>query len=92
MINAECIKLSRHVFTTLIIAQRAQSLTSDILSPCFELLESSKRFGLVLQQINSFKARSVINEGDPKAIPLVSSNLNRAMDVAVDQLEWSGGS
>jgi hypothetical protein len=75
MVNAECLELSRHIFTTLIIVQRAQSLTSDILSPCLELLESSKHFGLVLQQINSFKVRIVINECDPKVLALVSGNL-----------------
>ena len=41
MINAECLKLSRHVFPTLIVAQGAHPLTSDVLSPCLELLERS---------------------------------------------------
>ena len=62
MINAKGLKFSRHVFATLIIAQRAQSLTSDVLSPCLELLESSECLGLALQEINGFEARIVINE------------------------------
>jgi len=70
IIDAECLEVSRHVFTTLIIAQAAQSFTSDVLSPSLELLECSERFGLALQQINSFEARVVINESDPIAISL----------------------
>ena len=42
MINAERLKLSRHVFPALVIAQGAHPLTSDVLSPCLELLERSK--------------------------------------------------
>jgi hypothetical protein len=75
MVNAECLKLLRHVFATLIIVQQAQSLTSDILRPCLELHESSKCLRLVLQQINSLQARIVINEYDSKAIALVVGNL-----------------
>jgi hypothetical protein len=72
MIYAECLKLSRHVLATLIVAQAAQPFTSDILSPSPKLLESSKIFGLALQEINSLETRMVIDEGDPIAITLLS--------------------
>jgi hypothetical protein len=42
MINAECFKLLRYVFSTLIIAQGAHPLASEVLSPCLELLEHTK--------------------------------------------------
>jgi len=46
----------------------------------------------VLQQVDCFEVREVINECDPKAVSLMSGNLHRAMDITVDELEWSGGS
>ena len=43
MVNAECLKLSRHVLPTfVIIPQSAQLCFSEVLSPSFELLESCK--------------------------------------------------
>ena len=91
MIDAESLKLSRHVFPTLVIAQGAQPFTSDVLSPRFELLECSKGLRLVLQQINCFEAREVINECDPEVIALVGGDLHRTMHITVDKLEGSGG-
>jgi hypothetical protein len=44
LINAECLKFSRHVLPSLVISQGAQPLTSDVLCPSLELLESSKGF------------------------------------------------
>jgi len=79
IINAECLKLSRHVFPT-------------VLSPCLELLERSKGLWLALQEIYSSEAREVINEGHPVAIALVSGDLDWAMHIAVDELEGPEGS
>ena len=42
MIDAERLKLPRHVFPTLVVAQGSHPQTSDILSPCLELLERSE--------------------------------------------------
>jgi hypothetical protein len=92
MINAECLKLSRHVFSTLIIAQGAHPFASESLSPCLELLEGSKGFRLALQEIDCLEAREVINEGHPVAIALVSGHLDRAMHIAVDKLKGPRGS
>jgi hypothetical protein len=50
----------------------AQPFTGNILSPSPELLESSKYFGLALQEINSLEARMVINEGDSIVMTLLS--------------------
>src|SRR5580693_10599728 len=92
MIDAECLKLSRHVLPTLVITQCAQSLTSDVLSPSLELRERSKCFRLVPQQINSLEARMIINKGDPKPISLAHGYLHWTMHIAVDKLERPGGS
>jgi hypothetical protein len=92
MIDAECLKLPRHVLPTLVITQCAQSLTSDVLSPSLELLESSKCFRLVPQEINSLEARMIINEGDPKPISLVRGYLHWTMHIAVNKLERPGSS
>ena len=46
----------------------------------------------MLQQIDCFEVREVINECDLKAVTLMSGNLDRAMDITVDELEQSGGS
>ena len=85
MINAEC--LPGHVLSTRVIPQSAQFRPSDILSPSLELLEYSKGLRFLLQEVNCFEAREVINEGDPVAIPLMCGHLDRAMYIAVDKLE-----
>jgi hypothetical protein len=41
MVNAEGLKLPRHVLPTFVIPQGAEFHSSDILSPSFELLEGS---------------------------------------------------
>ena len=46
----------------------------------------------MLEQIDSLEAREVINECDPKAISLMSRDLDWAMNITVDKLERSGGS
>ena len=87
MLNAECLKLPGHVLSTLVIPQSAQFCPSDILSPSLELLECSKGLRLLLQEVNCFEVRKVINEGDPVAIPLMCGHLDKAMYIAVDELE-----
>ena len=87
ILNAEHLKLPGHVLSTLVIPQGAQFRPSDILSPSFELLEGSKGLRLLLQEVNCLEVREVINESDPVAIPLMCGHLDRAMDIAVDELE-----
>jgi hypothetical protein len=87
MINAECLKILRHVLPTLVITQCAQSVTSNVLSPSLELCECSEHFRLVPQQINSLEVRMVINEGDSKPVSLVCGYLHWTMHIAVDKLE-----
>jgi hypothetical protein len=72
MINAECLKLSKHALIILIVPQRAQPFTGDILSPSPELLESSKHFRFALQDVNGLVTRMVINEGETIVITLLS--------------------
>jgi hypothetical protein len=48
-------------------------------------LTKSLRF--LLKEVNCLKARVVIDESDPVAIPLMCGDLHRAMDIAVDELE-----
>ena len=87
-INAECLKLGGHVLPTLVIPQTAQFHSSEILCPSFELLKSSKCLRFLPEQINSSEARVIIDESDPIVIPLMCRHLDRAMDIAVDELEW----
>ena len=42
MINAEGLKLPRHVLAALVVTQTAQPLSSDIFRPFLKVLESSK--------------------------------------------------
>ena len=87
MLNAEHLTLPRHVLSTLIVPQSAQFHPSDILSPSLELLECMKDLGLLLQEVNCFEVREVINEGDPVVIPLMCGHLDRAIYITVDKLE-----
>ena len=87
MLNAEHLKLPGHVLSTLVIPQGAQFRSSNILSPSFELFECGKGLRLLLQEVNCLEAREIINESDPIAIPLMCRHLDRAMHIAVDELE-----
>ena len=90
-LNAEHLKLPGHVLSTLVIPQGAQCCPGDILSPSFELLECSKSLRLSLQEVTCLEAREVINESDPIAVPLMCRHLDRAMLIAVDELEGFSG-